>query len=150
MEPSKEIPQIKLKVSVGVQANPVKEEVQRLYNLGNSLLSQADVPLNLAQAHECFYKAARLRHAPSMCALGRMHLKGKGCVQDFSAAYRWISSAAMLHHPEALYQLGRIYLSGKAVTQDIARARHYFECAELLGCKKAYLKLEYIDLRLLA
>jgi len=61
---------------------------------------------NLAQAAECYLKAANQGHSVAQFNLGMMYGQGQGVVRDQMTALMWLRKAAELGHATAQYHVG--------------------------------------------
>lgn len=80
------------------------------FNLGNlAIVYNPQVPVN-QRALQMYGKAADLKYAPALVALGDMYSTGKGVQVDFSKAENYYMRAADLESDEGVNRLALLYL----------------------------------------
>lgn len=81
----------------------------------------------------------------SQKALSLMYFQGKGVIQDYQEAAKWMSLAAKQGDPDAQYSLGLWTLQGMGVQKDESKSRALLSAAVAQGNKKAKLLLDALD-----
>lgn len=92
--------------------------------------------LTIGQAHAqvtSVIHAAEAGDAQMQAALGQQYLDGRGVLQDYAAAVKWLTLAAEAGEPSAMNNLGKLYFEGLGVQQDIQAAIVWFEKAAQNG-----------------
>lgn len=77
--------------------------------------------------------------ADAQYQLGLLYLAGRGTLQDFSEAAKWLTLAAEQNHPLAQYELGLLYQVGQGVELDLEKSYIWFNIAAAAGVEQAIL-----------
>lgn len=86
-----------------------------------------------------FIEKAKKGNADAQYQLGLLHLAGRGTLQDFSEAAKWIMLAAEQNHSLAQYELGLLYQVGQGVELDNEKSYMWFNLAAAAGVEQAML-----------
>lgn len=89
-------------------------------------------------------KAAKQGHARAQFQLGEIYEKGRGVIQDYTAAVEWLQQAAMQGEAEAMFRLGRMYQTGRGVPKDFVEAYVWLNIAGSRGETRAELPREHV------
>ena len=82
----------------------------------------------------CAYKlAAAQGNAMAQSILGAFFYAGKGVLQDYAEAVKWLKLAAAQGHAQAQRDLGFMYGAGQGVAEDMVRAHMWFNLAAAKG-----------------
>ncbi|MDT8364233.1 MAG: tetratricopeptide repeat protein [Nitrosomonas sp.] len=84
-----------------------------------------------------FLEKAIKGSADAQYQLGLLYLTGRGTLQDFSEASKWLILAAEQNHPLAQYELGLLYQVGQGVGLDVGKSYIWFNIAAAAGVEKA-------------
>ena len=76
---------------------------------------------------------AKKGDAKSQYILGLMYYTGRGVLQNYKEAFRWIKKAADQGHALAQYNLGSMYELGQGITRDHREAQRLFKMAAEKG-----------------
>jgi TPR repeat protein len=86
-----------------------------------------------------FIEKAKSGSADAQYQLGLLYLAGRGTLQDFSEAAKWIILAAEQNHPLAQYELGLLYQAGQGVDLDNEKSYMWLNLAAAAGIEQAIL-----------
>jgi DNA-directed RNA polymerase subunit RPC12/RpoP len=86
-----------------------------------------------------FLEKAKKGNADAQYQLGLLYLTGRGTLQDFSEAAKWLILAAEQNHPLAQYELGLLYQVGQGVDLDNEKSYMWFNLAAAAGVEQALL-----------
>lgn len=86
-----------------------------------------------------FFEKAKKGNIDAQYQLGLLYLTGKGTLQDFSEASKWLILAAEQNHPLAQYELGLLYQVGQGVEMDNEKSYIWFNLAAAAGVEQAAL-----------
>ncbi len=86
-----------------------------------------------------FLEKAKKGNADAQYQLSLLYLTGKGTLQDFSEASKWLIRAAEQNHPLAQYELGLLYQVGQGVEMDNEKSYVWFNLAAAAGVEQAVL-----------
>lgn len=117
------------KTEVDLQAI-IEEEVAR---------SKSDTNDSRFYTISLFLEKAKQGNADAQYQLGLLYLTGKGTLQDFSEASKWLLLAAEQNHPLAQYELGLLYQVGQGVELDNEKSYVWFNLAAAAGIEQAAL-----------
>jgi uncharacterized protein len=95
-----------------------------------------------------FIEKAKRGSADAQYQLGLLYLDGRGTLQDFSEAAKWIILAAEQNHPLAQYELGLLYNTGQGVDLDNEKGYMWLNLAAAAGVEKAILARDKTKLAL--
>lgn len=100
-----------------------------------------DRPIDTARAAELYRLAGEGGFPKSLCALGNLHMAGRGVPRDPTRAAELCRRGAEMGDADAQTDLGDFYLHGEGVAQDFAEARRWYERAAERGQKNALFTL---------
>jgi TPR repeat protein len=92
---------------------------------------------SLAEALNCYRKAAERGHGKAQFNLGICYSSGTGVAPDASEAVDWFRKAAEQGVPEAQTMLACCYTEGRGVTKDLASAYALLLLSRASGDKDA-------------
>ena len=87
----------------------------------------------MAKCFGCFKRAADMGDANGLYNLGMCYLRGYGCKEDQSLAFKFLRASAEKGHPEAINNLGGFYRDGTVVQKNLESAARFFERSANLG-----------------
>lgn len=106
---------------------------------GNNASTLPDPSDNRFYTINLFLEKAKKGNADAQYQLGILYLTGKGTLQDFSEASKWLAAAAEQNHPLAQYELGSLYQIGQGVEMDNEKSYTWFNLAAAAGIEQAVL-----------
>ncbi len=86
-----------------------------------------------------FLEKAIKGSADAQYQLGLLYLNGRGTLQDFSEAAKWLTLAAEQNHSLAQYELGLLYQVGQGVELNVEKSYIWFNIAAAAGVEQAIL-----------
>lgn len=86
-----------------------------------------------------FLEKAIKGSADAQYQLGLLYLTGRGTLQDFSEAAKWLILAAEQNHSLAQYELGLLYQVGQGVELDMEKSYIWFNISAAAGVEQAIL-----------
>jgi len=86
-----------------------------------------------------FLEKAIKGSADAQYQLGLLYLTGRGTLQDFSEAAKWLILAAEQNHSLAQYELGLLYQVGQGVELNMEKSYIWFNIAAAAGVEQAIL-----------
>ena len=113
--------------------NENKDDSNAEYNLGICYQQGSGVERNIAQAIECYRKAAAKGHADAQNRLGVRFYYGDGVERNYAQAARYFRLAAIQNHAVAQSNLAFMYFLGEGVSKDLKEAFHWFEMSSTQG-----------------
>ncbi len=115
-----------------------KIDLQSVKNVNNAS-TLPDPGDNRLYTVSLFLEKARKGNADAQYQLGILYLTGKGTLQDFSEASKWLTVAAEQNHPLAQYELGLLYQIGQGVEMDSEKSYTWLNLAAAAGIEQAAL-----------
>lgn len=112
-----------------------------LFERGRAIISRQVPGGDVAEAAQCFRKAAEAGHGGAQLELGNLHLNGLGVDRRPSEALRWYRLAAAQHEPHAACRIGDLYREGEGVTKDPKEAARWYLTDATNGCGAAQFHL---------
>jgi len=106
-------------------------------NEEKTLIPDANNPLYYTTS--LFLDKAIKGSADAQYQLGLLYLTGKGTLQDFSEAAKWLILAAEQNHSLAQYELGLLYQVGQGVELNMEKSYIWFNIAAAAGVEQAIL-----------
>ncbi|WP_292975199.1 tetratricopeptide repeat protein [Nitrosomonas sp.] len=106
---------------------------------GEETHSTSDPNDNRFYTINLFLEKAKKGNTDAQYQLGLLYLTGKGTLQDFSEASKWLTLAAEQNHPPAQYELGLLYQVGQGVEMDNEKSYIWFNLAAAAGIEQAAL-----------
>lgn len=89
--------------------------------------------LTFGQAGAQVFQAAEAGDAQAQAVLGQQYIDGRGVLQDYAAAVKWLTLAAEAGETSAMNNLGKLYFEGLGVQQDTHTALSWLERASESG-----------------
>lgn len=126
-------------------SNPLlSSAIARGEEIDTQTLKDEDTPLPDANnpayyTTSLFLEKAIKGSADAQYQLGLLYLTGRGTLQDFSEAAKWLILAAEQNHPFAQYELGLLYQVGQGVELNVEKSYVWFNIAAAAGVEQAIL-----------
>jgi enhanced entry protein EnhC len=106
------------------------------YALGNSTagllladyyLSASNDKANMQNAHDIYYKLAKMGDQYAQMKLGYLQENGLGVTKDLAAAEHWYNASAEQGNPKSQYLLGQFYEMGQSGNPDYTKAIAWYK-----------------------
>ena len=115
---------------------PAMVALGNMYSYGNGGVVRDHV-----KGMEWLNKAADMKSAEALFAIGDLYLRGIGVKRNYETTFAWYKRSAMLGYSEAIYKVGRMYNLGVGTTKDTDEAAKWLRKAANMGHELAMVEL---------